>query len=223
MRTRTLLLTAAALGLAAQTALGVCGPTTARTLAVTDSARIYAVPAAPGKPVKIVGCHLETGGAPVALATQLTRRVKAGKRLVQQKITITQTRINGAYGAIVVRNFDAIGRGKTTVRVVDLRSGAPQFASTKTAGATGRPRDWNVTDLVVSHDGRAAWIGVYRPQPSQAEIWIRAFSGVASIDAGPIDPVSLELNEVPIEDGTIDVGINYTKRGGTEPGNSSLG
>ena len=223
MKARVIILALVTLAVGSQAALGVCGPPTARTLAVTDSARIYAQPAVrAGGPVKIVGCHLESGGAPVPLATQLTRKVKAGKRTVVQRISVQVPRINGAFGAIAVRNFDALGRGRTTIRVVDLRTGATVFTSRKTAGS-GRPRDWNVSDLVVSSDGRGGWITVYRPDPSQSQVWIHGLSGDQPIDSGPIDPLSLEVVETPNEAGGIDAGINYTKAGGTEPGNSGLG
>ena len=210
------------LGLGSQAALGVCGPPAARTLAVTDSARIYAQPAARGAPVKIVGCHLESGGVPIPLATQLTRNVRAGTRTVVQRIIVQVPRINGPFAAIAVRNFDTLGRGRTTIRVTDLRTGAPVFSSRQTTGTLGRARDWNVTDLVVSTDGRGAWITVYRRAPSQSQVWIHTFTGDSSIDSGLIDPFSLEVVETPNETGGIDAGINYTKQGGTEPGNSSL-
>jgi len=126
MRLRTAVLALVALGIGSQVALGVCGPPAARTLAVTESARIYAQPAAPGKPVKVFGCHLESGGVPIPLATQVTRRIKVGRRTIVQKITVQVPRINGAFGAIAVRNFDALGRGRTTIRAVDLRAGAPR-------------------------------------------------------------------------------------------------
>jgi len=224
MRTRTLLLTLVVTGIGAQTALGVCGPTAAKTLAVTESARIYEQPGvAVGKPAKIIGCHLETGGAPVVLAQAVTRRVKAGTRFVQQKISVQQPRINGYFAAVAVRNFDALGRGRTTIRVADLRTGVTQFTSTRTNGTDGRPRDWNVSDLVVSYDSRAAWISAFRPDPSRSTLWIRTFTGVAPIDTGAMDPTSLELVEDTEESGVVNVGINYTKDGGTLPGNSSLG
>ena len=79
MRTRTLVLTAAVLAAGAQTALGVCGPPTARTLAVNESARIYAVPGAtPKEPTTITGCSLESGGQPFAIAKQITRTIRYG-------------------------------------------------------------------------------------------------------------------------------------------------
>jgi hypothetical protein len=129
-------------------------------------------------------------------------------------------RINGAFGAIAVRNFDALGRGRTTIRAVDLRTGAPAFTSRKTTGS-GPARQWNVTDLVVSSDGRGAWISVFRPSPSQSQVFIRTFTGDASIDSGLIDPFSLEIYELVTETG-LDASINYTKQGRTQLGNSSL-
>jgi len=223
MKAGVAVLALVALGVGSQTALGVCGPPTARTLAVTDSARIYAQPAARGAPVKIVGCHLESGGAPIPLATQLTRRSRVGRRTVVQRLIVQVPRLNGPFAALAVRNFDSLGRGRTTIRVIDLRTGATRFTSRSTAGTQGRRRDWNVTDMVVSSDGRGAWITVFRPDPSQSQVWIRTFAGDQQIDSGLIDPVSLELVETPIETGGIDAGIDYTKQGGTVPGNSSLG
>ena len=139
-----------------------------------------------------------------------------------QRISVQVPRINGAFAAIAVRNFDGLGRGRTTIRVTDLRTGAPVFASRKTAGS-GSARDWNITDLVVSSDGRGAWISVYRKAPSQSQVFIRGFSGDQPIDSGLIDPFSLEVVETPNEAGGIDAGINYTKNGGAEAGNSGLG
>jgi hypothetical protein len=159
---------------------------------------------------------------PITLATQLTRNVKVGRRTVVQRIIVQVPRINGAFAAIAVRNFDALGRGRTTIRVTDLRTGAPVFASRTTAGA-GSARDWNITDLAVSSDGRGAWISVYRKAPSQSQVFIHGFSGDQPIDSGLIDPFSLEVVETPNEAGGIDADINYTKNGGTQPGNSGLG
>jgi hypothetical protein len=209
----------AVLGLGAQAALGVCGPPPARTLAVSDTARIYAVPAAPTKPVTIAGCSLEAGGAAVPLAKQFTRKIRVGKRSITQRSRVQVPILSGGFAGVAVRKFDALGRGSTTIRVVDLRSGAVAFTSRATRGSAGQARDWTVTDLVVAPDGRAAWIGFYRKDPSQSQVWIRSFAAVASIDTAAIDPVSLELSAT--EEGNY--GIDYTKDGGTGIGNSSLG
>jgi hypothetical protein len=217
MKGRLAIVALIAFGIGSQAALGVCGPPTARTLAVSDSARIYAVPTASKKPVTIVGCSLETGGVPVALAKQQTRRFKVGRRTIIQRISVQVPILSGGFAGVAVRNFDSLGRGGTTIRVTDLRAGAPAFTSRSTRGSEGQARDWNVTDLVVAPDGRAAWITVYRRDPSKSQVWIRSFAGVASIDTAAIDPFSLEL--VVTES---DYGIDYTKDGGTTPGNSSL-
>ncbi|HMO00326.1 MAG TPA: hypothetical protein PKD59_13015 [Miltoncostaeaceae bacterium] len=222
MRTRTLLLTAAMLTVGAQTALGVCGPPAARTLAVTDSARIYAVPGAtPTAPTTISGCHLETGGRAIPIAKQLTRTIRYGKRRITQRLIVQQPRLAGSFAAVAVRNFDAVGRGRTTIRIVDLRTGAVA-ASTRTA-PSGAARDWTVTDLGVSTDGRAAWIARYRPDPSQSQVFIKS-AGVdaTSIDSGNMDPLSLEITELLQEDGHLDVSVDYTKDGGASAGNSGI-
>jgi hypothetical protein len=222
MRTRTLLLTAAVLAAGAQTALGECGPPTARTLAATESARIYAVPGATAKaPTAILGCSLDTGGQPFAIAKQLTRTIKYGKRRISQRFIVQQPRLAGAFAAVAVRNFDAVGRGRTTIRIVDLRSGATA-TSTRTA-PSGRARDWTVTDLGVATDGRAAWITRYRPDPAQSQIFIKSVGvDATSIDGGNIDPVSLEMTELVEDTGQLDVSVDYTKDGGASQGNSGI-
>jgi hypothetical protein len=222
MRTRTLLVTGAVLAAGAQTALGVCGPPTARTLAVTESARIYAVPGAtPKAPTTIVGCHLETGGRAVAIAKQLTRKIRYGKRRITQRLIVQQPRLTGPFAAVAVRNFDAVGRGRTTIRIVDLRTGAA--ATSRRTALSGSARDWTITDLGVSTDGRAAWIARYRPDPSQSQVFIKSVGVEAtSIDAGNIDPFSLDVYELLQEDGHLDVSVNYTKDGGSSAGNSAI-
>jgi hypothetical protein len=222
MRTRTLLLTAAVLAAGAQTALGECGPPTARTLAATETARIYAVPGAtPKAPTAIVGCSLDTGGQPFAIAKQLTRTIRYGTRRITQRFLVQQPRLAGPFAAVAVRNFDAVGRGRTTIRIVDLRTGATA-TSTRTA-PSGRARDWTVTDLGVSTDGRAAWITRYRPDPGSSQIFIKSVGVEAtSIDSANIDPFSLEITELVQEDGHLDVSVDYTKNGGVDIGNSGI-
>jgi hypothetical protein len=75
----------------------------------------------------------------------------------------------------------------------------------------------------VSTDGRAAWIARYRPDPSQSQVFIKSVGVEAtSIDAGNIDPFSLDVYELLQEDGHLDVSVNYTKDGGSSAGNSAI-
>ena len=210
------------LAVGAETALGVCGPPAARTLAVTESARIYAVPGPTAKaPTTISGCHLETGGRAVAVAKQLTRKIRYGQRRITQRLIVQQPRLAGPFAAVAVRNFDAVGRGRTTIRIVDLRTGA--VATSRRTALSGSARQWSITDLAVSTDGRAAWIARYRPDPSQSQVFIKSVGVEAtSIDSGNVDPFSLELRELLLEDGRLDVSIDYTKDGGASIGNSAI-
>jgi hypothetical protein len=173
--------------------------------------------------VRIIGRHDASGGVPVVLGQQLTRRVKVGKRrFITQRLVVQVPPINGGFAGVAVRNFDSLGRGRTTIRVVDLVTGATTFTSRQTAGS-GAARQWSVTDLALSSDGRAGWITVYRPDPSQSQVIIRTFAAVQSIDSGTIDPLSLEETELVDESGALDASVDYTKDGGTAIGNSSLG
>ena len=141
--------------------MAVCGPPTARTVAQSDAGRIYAGP--PGPAVKFFGCLDETGVS-IPLATQITRR--------DRRVSVQVPRLNGDFAGFAVRSFDRLGRGGTKIRVVNLRTGAGLFSSPRGVGAEGRPRDWTVTDLVVSPRGAAAWLSIDRPDRTKSIVYI---------------------------------------------------
>jgi hypothetical protein len=96
--------------------------------------------------------------------------IRYGKRRITQRLIVQQPRLTGPFAAVAVRNFDAVGRGRTTIRIVDLRTGAA--ATSRRTALSGSARDWTITDLGVGTDGRAAWIARYRPDPSQSQVLI---------------------------------------------------
>lgn len=160
---------------------GPCGPTSARTLAASRSARVYAV----GRVV--YGCAAGGGGRRVALGMT---------NLCIRSVQVQAVTVSGRLAAFGAESC-GVDTGSSVVQVRRLTDGRTLFTH-PAANSAGPESYTNVTAIVADRTGDVAWVvhssSIVRHAQSTA-VFAAAGATVHRLDAGSaIDPGSLRLS-----------------------------